>query len=69
MLSIGETYANIVVSAASSKPSLAVWFEVCGVDGGVVVMPAYEERCSLHDGCRGCLAARCGSDKRAEVRC
>ena len=42
------TYANIVVSACSSQPALAVRLEMGGVDGGILVMPIDDKRSALH---------------------
>lgn len=42
------TYANIVVSACSGQPALAVGLEMGRVDRGILVMPIDDKRSALH---------------------
>lgn len=59
---MSRTYSNVVVAGSRSKATLAVGFEMCRVDGGIVVMPIYDEGRALHRDIRlavECLPERC----------
>ena len=59
---MSRTYSNVVVAGSRSKATLAVGFEMCRVDGGIVVMPIYDEGRALHRDIRlavDCLPERC----------
>lgn len=43
-------YANVVITASGSEPALAVRFEVSRINGGVLVVPVYNQWSGLHFG-------------------
>ena len=55
--SLLTTYPNIVVAACGCQTSLAVGFEMGGVDGGVFIVPGHQKGSCLHRGRCSCVRA------------